>query len=420
MLSARPGPQQQGGKLACSPPVTPLERQLTTGKAAAAAVAAAAGTQILGAEGERPALSASSSPDHVVRAAGGPTSVGRGGSGRAGEKRHDEATSSDVESEHSGVATPDRVEEGASPSAADAQLASRTSERSSVGTQVGEDVDGLEPSAAEASRCLRVALRFAQQQIRSAPKPSARLASAIQTLAAFVETQAAAEQPKPPPAKRPHRAIRRNAVKPAADPSSRPEGATKAKAGKDDRKKLTTAEKRLLDQAIPDTFVVSDAISAKTVGATDLSTPRFKAASVGSLVGTTEAEDENLEDTGDAVFEALHRPRERVEREAHKSLFQPTRAQPARSPRAGPAAAPSPVSTAAGARGQVSVVAPLSLDSSAVQTATAEPDDWEVVGRRSGSNRITLRKMRKRRPEDNGERERKLLRAAVFAKSSTS
>ena len=70
-------------------------------------------------------------------------------------------------------------------------------------------------------------------------------------------------------------------------------------------------------------------------------------------------------------------------------------------------------------RGARAAVAPLSLDGPAAQSTSAEPDDWEVLGRRSGTNQIVLRKMRKRRHEGAGERERKLLRAAVFANVSS-
>ncbi|MDA8532026.1 hypothetical protein N9K45_00205 [bacterium] len=340
--------------------------------------------------------------------------------------RDDDATGSDAHAE--GVATPDRVNEAASPSSE--KLSGRSSDRTSVGVQVEADAEGLEPSATEAARCLRVALRFTQQQARNAPKPSARLAMAIKTLATFVETQAAAERARPPPAKSSHRVVRRSniklAAKPAAklaiDATSRPEHASKPKPPKDDKKKLTAAEKRLLEQQIPDSFVLSDALSAKTVGATDLSTPRFKATSTLCVAGSSDADGSDLEDTSDAVYEAMHRPRERDERTAHKEVFQSTRALPGRSPRAGPAASPrtSPRAGATNAeRAQAAVVAPLSLDGPAAPSPAAEPDDWEVLGRRSGTNQIVLRKLRKRHQEDDGERERKLLRAAVFAHVSS-
>lgn len=374
------------GKLAGSPPVTPLERQ-----------------QLL--QGREGAVPARLQIIHPASELHGP----------AADAGSDDAREASERAQ--GVATPDRVEEAASPPPADAvaaKLAGRGSERSSVGVQVDEGADGSQPSAAEAARCLRVALRFTQQRVLGAPKPSARLAVAINTLAAFVETQAAAERVQPPPAKTNHRVVRRNNVKLAVDVSARPDTGAKSKPEKDDKKKLTVAEKRLLEQEIPDTFVVSDAICAKTVGASDLSTPRFKAASAFSPADASEADASRLEDTSDAPFEAMHRPHERNERAAHKNLFQPTRAQPGRSPRAGPAASPR-AGAATGDRGRASVVAPLNLGCSAAQASTAEPDDWEVLGRRSGSNQVVLRKMRKRRPEDAGERERKLLRAAVFA-----
>ena len=359
------------GKLASSPPVTPLERQR---------LLAGAVTQQASSSAAAPAAQA----------------------------------------ESSGVATPDRVNEAAAPSC-DGVGSKKLSGRSDVAVQVEEE--RLEPTAADAARCLRVALLFTQQQAPHAPKPSAQLALAIKTLATFVETAEAAERARAPPAKRARAVVRRSNPKPAGDASDRPDPAPKPKAPKEEKGTLTAAEKRLLEleQQIPDTFVVSDAISAKTVAASDLFTPRFKATAANAAVDSFEADRSHLEDTSDAVFEAMHRPRERDERAAHKDLFQPTRPQPSRSPRAGPAASPraSPRAFGATGEGAPAAVAPLSLDGPAAQSTSAEPDDWEVLGRRSGTNQIVLRKMRKRRHEGAGERERKLLRAAVFANVSS-
>lgn len=377
-----PAPAQVGmeeGKLASSPPVTPLERQRLL-----------AGEVTGHVEPERSAASSS-------------------------------AAAPAAQPEGSGVATPDRVNEAAAPSC-DGLGSKKLSGRSDVAVQVDED--RLEPTAADAARCLRVALLFTQQQAHHAPKPSAQLALAIKTLATFVETAEAAERARAPPAKRARAVVRRGNPKPTGGARDRPDPALKPKAPKEEKDTLTAAEKRLLEleQQIPDTFVVSDAISAKTAAASDLFTPRFKATSAHAAVDVSEADQSHLEDTSDAVFEAMHRPRERDERAAHKDLFQPTRAQPSRSPRAGSAASPraSPRAGTTNAEGAHAAVAPLSLDGPAgPSTSAEEPDDWEVLGRRSGTNRIVLRKMRKRRHEDVGERERKLLRAAVFANVSS-
>ena len=398
-------------KLACSPPVTPLERQPAGGGAVSGG--ARSGHDDLDGDDDRmTSLSPVTTRADVTVGESSATAVRAGEDAVGLEKttgRADEEGGSDAEPEN-GVATPDRREdEGAAvSSAAEPQPPATRPARSDVGTQAGED--GADPSAAEAARCLRVALRFTQQQAQAAPKPSAKLAMAIQTLAAFVESQAVAaaeEVRRAQAAKRSHRApTKRSASKPAADG---------AKASKEDRKKLTPAEKRLLAQVIPEDWVVSDAINIRGGGAIDLSTPRFrrptKVACATSLPSLTN--DGDLEGLSDAAFEIMHRPKEAVEREAHKVLFQPTRGQPARSPRASPAQT---------GLGGAPVVAPLNLGgSSATQTVATEPDDWEVVdgGRKPGSNRIVLRKKRKRHPEDDCERERKLLRAAVYGKAAS-
>ena len=423
--SASVGQAEDGGpdKLACSPPVTPLERQPSSDPGGR-------GDDDEDGEDDGLRMEASLSPvasrgdvtSEVLDPSVSGSQVRAGGAGDEPLpcRSDDDEGGSDAEPEN-GVATPDRREdEGAAAEPQpqpQLQPPAHQHARREVGTQAGEE--DANPSAAEAARCLRVALRFTQQQAQAAPKPSAKLAMAIQTLAAFVETQAAAaeeELRRAQAAKRSHRApTKRSATKPAADG---------AKPSKDDRKKLTPAEKRLLDQVIPEDWVVSDAIKLTGGGAIDLSTPRFrrpnKVAAVASLPGLTD--DGHLEDLSDAAFEIMHRPKEAVEREAHKVLFQPTRGQPARSPRASPASSPQ---TGPGGSGRAPVVAPLNLGGSSVtQTVATEPDDWEVVpvggGRKAGSNRIVLRKMRKRRPEDDGERERKLLRAAVFGKFAAS
>ena len=406
-------------KLASSPPVTPLEHQRLLAGTIPGPVGVLGVAELQ--QGAGAATTASSpsreggQPAPPAAAGGAPAGAARRADATGSDATGSDATSSDAHAE--GVATPDRVNEADSK-----KLSGRSADRSSVGVQVEADAEGLQPSAAEAARCLRVALRFAQQQARNAPKPSARLAMAITTLATFVETQAAAaERARPPPAKSSHLVVRRGNVKlaskPAGDATSRPDPVSKPKPPKDEKKKLTDAERRLLEQQIPDSFVLSDALSAKTVGATDLSTPRFKATSAYSAGTGSDADGSDLEDTSDAVYEAMHRPRERAERTAHKEVFQSTRALSGRSPRAGPAASPrtSPRAGATNAdRARAAVVAPLSLDGS-----TEEPDDWEVLGRKSGTNQIVLRKLRKRRQDDDGERERKLLRAAVYAHVSS-
>ena len=71
------------------------------------------------------------------------------------------------------------------------------------------------------------------------------------------------------------------------------------------KKRLTASQKQLLKQQVPEDFVVSDAISVKPAGAGELSTPRFKAA---SMLAVADADDE-LEDTSDEAFGILHRAR---------------------------------------------------------------------------------------------------------------
>ena len=306
---------------------------------------------------------------------------GRGLGGNRGSSE-DEASSSG----RSGLATPDRAE-GDQQGSASAEPRLQPSPRRTPGRDAAVqtcDDGGEEVSAAEAARCLQIALRFAQQQ---QSKPGAKLAAAVQTLATFVDLHG---RPRPQ-----QRRVRRS--KPAGDKEER------------HKKRLTASQKQLLKQQVPEDFVVSDAISVKPAGAGELSTPRFKAA---SMLAVADVDDE-LEDTSDEAFGILHRPREQQERDAHKHAFDgPSR--PGRSPRG--------VSGVSGASPQA--VAPLSLAGAGGQRApirAPDPDDWEVVApskRKAGKkNCIVLRKTkRKRNRIEETEQERKLLRAAVFGR----